>query len=446
MPKAKYTLATLTLAYVFSIMDRQLLTLLVGPIQADLQISDTLVGLLHGFTFALFYGLVGLPIARLVDRGNRRLLISSGILLWCVATAASGFASTYMHLLIARVFVAVGEAVLLPAAISLIADIFTPQNRHKALGVFGAGGPFGAGFGLLVGGLLLATLPSLLNALPLGQSFSSWQLTFVVIGSSGIIVAAMMFFSFEPREQGLSGSPSAQTRDRVSTRSLVTFMREHKVTYVGVLIGSSFFYLSVYGASTWIPSYFVRSHHWQYSTFGMVFGSLLCVIGPVGAYFGSALGAQLESRGYSQPNLKAAALGSLALFVCTCGVILSPSATLALLFLSGNAVFWFFLFGLGPGLVLDIAPESMRGQVMALFTGLLNLIGAGSGPVAVGYISDHYFTEGNGLGVAILITAVISVVVSLSLFYLASKQFSQTQTAALAARDPGINFMAPQSR
>jgi len=429
MQRANYTLVTLTLAYVISIMDRQLLTLMVGPIQADLGISDTQLGLLHGFAFALFYGLVGLPIARLVDRGNRRLLVSGSILLWCLATAASGLANTYWHLLVARVFVAVGEAVLLPAAVSLIADIFAQRNRHKALGFFGAGGPFGAGFGLLAGGLLLATLPAWLQHSPLGDSFSAWQLTFIIIGGSGVTVAVMMLFTHEPREQKLGSAASEVNPKRSTVTELIAFCWTHKTTYIGVLFGASFFYLSVYGASTWIPSYFVRTHQWEYSQFGITFGSLLCVIGPLGAYFGSALGAKLSLLGWERANLKAAAIGSLALFFCTCGVILSDWDTLAFVFLTGNAVFWFFLFGLGPGLVLDIAPESMRGQVMAMFTGLLNLIGAGSGPVAVGYLSDNYFTEASGLGTAILITATVSVIVSLGLFYIASKQFSQTQMA-----------------
>ena len=145
----------LLLAYIFSIMDRQILTLLVGPIQKSLGVNDTMMGLLHGFTFAAFYAIMGLPISRLIDRGNRPVIIAVGIALWSLATAASGLATDFWHLLVARTGVAVGEAVLIPGAVSLLADLFSADKRGRAMGVFGAGGPLGAGIGLLAGGLLL---------------------------------------------------------------------------------------------------------------------------------------------------------------------------------------------------------------------------------------------------------------------------------------------------
>src|SRR4029079_15412470 len=126
---AWYAVGILLLAYIFSIMDRQILTLLVGPIQQSLGVNDTQMGLLHGFTFAAFYAIMGLPIARMIDRGNRPAIIAIGIALWSLATAASGLATEYWHLVGARTCVSVGEAVLIPGAVSLLADLFAPERR-----------------------------------------------------------------------------------------------------------------------------------------------------------------------------------------------------------------------------------------------------------------------------------------------------------------------------
>ena len=147
-------------------MDRQILTLLVGPIQKSLGVNDTSMGLLHGFTFAAFYAIMGLPIARVIDRGNRPLTIAVGIAIWSVATAASGLATDYWHLVAARTGVAVGEAVLIPGAISLLADLFSTDKRSRAMGIFGTGAPVGAGVGLLAGGLLLGFFTLSSGALP----------------------------------------------------------------------------------------------------------------------------------------------------------------------------------------------------------------------------------------------------------------------------------------
>ena len=153
-----YAVGVLLVAYVFSIMDRQILTLLVGPIQKTLHVNDTLMGILHGFTFAAFYALMGLPIARIIDRGDRRLVIAIGIALWSLATAAGGLATDYWHLLLARIGVAVGEAVLLPGAVSLIADLFAARQARSRDGRVRRGGPFGSGAGLIAGGLILGSL------------------------------------------------------------------------------------------------------------------------------------------------------------------------------------------------------------------------------------------------------------------------------------------------
>ena len=142
---AWYVVVVLMFAYTVSFIDRQILSLLVQPIRRDLGISDTQFSLLAGFAFALFYATLGIPIARLADRANRRFLIMIGVVVWSVMTAACGFAKSYWHLFLARVGVGAGEAMLSPAAYSMISDYFPPHKLAKAIGVYAMGLYLGAG-------------------------------------------------------------------------------------------------------------------------------------------------------------------------------------------------------------------------------------------------------------------------------------------------------------
>ena len=144
-----YVVVVLMVAQVVSFIDRQVITLLVQPIRSDLQISDTEMSLLMGFAFALFYVTMGVPIARLADRYSRRKLISAGIFLWSIATAACGLAKSFGQLFLTRIAVGVGEASLTPAAYSMIADYFPKEKLGRAIGVYAIGVDLGGGVSLL---------------------------------------------------------------------------------------------------------------------------------------------------------------------------------------------------------------------------------------------------------------------------------------------------------
>ena len=188
---AWYAVGVLLVAYIFSIMDRQILTLLVGPIQKSLGVNDTLMGLLHGFTFAAFYAVMGLPIARIIDRGNRRVAIAIGIAVWSVATAASGLATDYWHLLAARI-ARRGRRGRAAAWRGLAARRTSSraEKRGRAMGAFGAAGPVGAGVGLFAGGLLLGCLHAVAAGAALPGRLEPWQATFIAVGLPGVVVAS----------------------------------------------------------------------------------------------------------------------------------------------------------------------------------------------------------------------------------------------------------------
>ncbi len=424
--QASYALGVLLLAYVFSIMDRQILSLLVGPIQQSLHVNDTWMGLLHGFTFAAFYSLAGLPLARLIDRGNRRLIITVGIGVWCLATAASGLASEFWHLLVARIGVAVGEAVLLPGAVSLISDLFVPHKRGRALGVFGAGGPVGVGGGLLATGLVLGYFSAHPLTLPVLGTLAPWQTTLMSIGLPGLIVLVLMFGVPEPRLKGAGLVLPTSAAQGVPLADVLAFLRGNRRTFATIIIGLGCYNAAVYGGGTWVPSYLVREFGWTYARAGTVMGLIMCVSAPLGVLGASWLGEYWRRRGVENGNLRVAIIASIVLPVCAIPLLLAPGATLALPFLALTAAFWVCLFGVGPALIVEMSPAPMRGQFIALFTGVLNLLGAGVGPVAIGAITDYVLADPAAIGYSILAVTLIACILAAVLLSGARRSFSRT--------------------
>ena len=430
---AWYAVGILLLAYVLAIMDRQILTLLVGPIQQSLGVNDTEIGLLHGFTFAAFYAVMGLPIARMIDRGNRPAIIAIGIALWSLATAASGLATEYWHLVAARTGVAVGEAVLIPGAVSLLADLFSPDRRGRAMGIFGAGAPVGAGIGLLAGGLLLGLFTASPAVLPFGGELLPWQATFIALGLPGLFVALLMLFVPEPRRKAAARNVPTVG---VPLSSTVDFLRSHRRTFSAIMLGAGFLYLAIYGWLGWAPTYFVRELGWSYPEVGKTLGIILTVAGPVGALGGSWLGDLGRRNGVAHANLRVGVLSCIGMAVASTGMVLSGSPAACVVFLALGAMFSFTLIGVGAMSLQETAPAPMRGQVAALFAGVLNIIGAGLGPVAVGLITDYVLRDPSAIGTAIVVTCVAASGIGLLLFRSGFASYARTCDAAANWRAP----------
>lgn len=436
--RANYALLVLLLAYVFSIMDRQILTLLVGPIQQALNVNDAWMGMLHGFTFAALYSLVGLPIARLIDRSNRRLIIATGIAVWCIATAAGGLATEFWHLLVARIGVAAGEAVLLPGAVSLISDLFPGNKRDRALGVFGAGGPVGAGIGLFATGLVLGYFTAHPLTLPYLGTLEPWQTTLMSIGIPGLLLLALMIGVPEPRRDRTEPGTLNRKPDKgVPLQEVVNYFKAHRRTIGSVVLATGCYYAAVYGSTAWVPSYLVRQFGWSYADAGTAMGLMMCICAPLGVLGASWLGGFWRRRGLAHGNLRVAILASMALPVFATFVLLAPSVAVALAFLVLTAAVWTCLFGVGPAMMVEITPAPMRGQAIALFTGVLNLLGAGVGPLMVGIITDYVFGDPLAIRYSILIVTLTACALSAVLYRNALESYQHTarQAAGWLPRD-----------
>lgn len=246
--RAWFTLVLLGLLYFVSFVDRFILALLVVPLQADLGVSQLQIGLLFGTAFALFYAILGLPLARLADRSNRRNLIAAGAVLWSVSTIASGLVDTFVLLVALRIGLAIGEATLTPSAYSMIGDLFPVRQRRRAASIYSAFGMLGAGGGYIVGGLVIGLVSSN-QAIAASEGFRVWQLVLIAVGTPSLILA--LLFAFTVREPVRNANPSDGAGR--SLRDLLGYLRSDGAVFAGLIVGAGLCQVPAYAMIAWMP-------------------------------------------------------------------------------------------------------------------------------------------------------------------------------------------------
>ncbi|MDR3417075.1 MAG: MFS transporter [Nevskia sp.] len=401
---AWYTVGVLVLAYTFSFLDRQILSLLVEPIKRDLGINDTAVSLLQGFAFALFLALGGIPIGRRVDTGRRVTLIACGIALWSLMTAACGLARGYGTLLLCRMGVGAGESTLTPSAYSVISDCFPPRRLGLALGVYSVGVYIGGGLALLLGAALIARLGEVRIALPLLGPLHAWQLVFLAVGLPGLLVAAWAATLREPARRGGIAQPTlAEVRRH---------FREHAASLVSLNLCMAFAAMMNYAVNAWVPSLLIRSHGWSAAQAGRGFGLLVVVCGGAGVVCGGWLGDRLVARGLRHGRLLVMSGACLAAapFIALAPLAGSPAGVLALLAPAMLGVT--MTIGCGPGALQEIMPNRMRGVASAAAVLVVNLIGLGLGPTCIAAITDYVIGDERRIGLALAAAAPVMLLVS----------------------------------
>ncbi|WP_101760370.1 MFS transporter [Oceanicoccus sp. KOV_DT_Chl] len=305
-----YLLAILFLAYTLSFIDRQIITLLVAPIRADLGISDFEFSLLHGFAFAIFFALLGLPIGRMADKHNRRNIIAAGILVWSVMTALCGLAKNFSHLFIARMGVGVGEATLMPSAYSMLSDAFPPDKLTKAIAIFSLGGPLGTGIALILGGAIINLIADAGELSLFGWlTLKPWQSAFLIVGIPGILVAAIMLSVIEPKRQGLL-IQQQETSLEIPIKQVLHFFLQHKATYGVLFIVTAFMTALNAGYLMWYPTFLVRNFQQPIAEAGQSFGLLFMVFGTAGIFAGSNLATFFNNKGYEDANMRVMAIAT----------------------------------------------------------------------------------------------------------------------------------------
>jgi MFS family permease len=400
--QAWYAVGVFTLVLMFNFLDRGIVQLLIGPLKADLQLSDQQVGLLMGVAFAIFYAVLGLPIARLVDSRSRRAIVGFGIATWSLMTAVCGLAKTFPQLFLARMGVGVGEACNGPAVYSMMSDYFPPHRLPRAIAVLQLGFVSGQGIALIVGGAVVFYFSQQPQyVLPILGTLKPWQMVFIVVGAPGLLIALLLATVKEPPRRGrITDARSMPLRD------VVKFLSDNRATYGPMFLGLAVNTIQAFGTQLWTPEFFARTYGWERGQAGVATGIVLVCVAPFGLFLGSSLAEYFHKRGYADANLRVLLI---AMVVHIPGFILmplmpTPEAALALY------GFNYFVAMIGPAAqnaaLQIITPNQMRGQVTALYLLVFNLIGFGLGPWLVGALSTYWFGESN-LRYALALTAAV---------------------------------------
>ncbi|MBS0295868.1 MAG: MFS transporter [Proteobacteria bacterium] len=422
-PYAWWVVAVLTLTQALAFVDRQVLALLVEPIKRDLHVSDTQISLLYGLTFALFYVAVALPIARLADSSNRRNIVAGAVTVWSLMTGLCGLAGNFPQLVAARLGVGAGEAGLSPAAQSMMADYFPKERLSAALGLFSMGISLGGGLALIGGGALIAEAPRIAHWLSPDHAMPAWRIVMLAVGLPGLLVAALFVTVREPARRG-SGTTALPLSD------VLAWLSRHRWTYLGLMGALSMMVFVGQAGSAWIPAFFERRFGWTGPEVGARYGPLVLVCGGAGFLAGGLIASWLRRgrapRAYLQVGLVGFALAA----AFATAFPLAPSANAALTLIGAMGFFAGLPSGGGYAALQEITPARMRAQVTA-FNGLMvNLIGAGLGPLSVGLITDYGFHDARKIQLSLTLVAAVAGPVTLAAFALALRGYAKASEAA----------------
>jgi len=396
-----YTVGVLTVAYVFSFIDRSIIALLVGPIRADLGISDTQIGLLHGLAFAIFYTLLGIPVASLADRRNRRNLIAIGVAFWSLATAACGVTRNFWQLFVARVGVGVGEAALSPAAYSMIADSFAANRLGRALSVYTLGAFAGMGLAFVIGGAVISGVATGSTVvLPLVGALRPWQLVFFIVGLPGLLVALWILTLTEPVRREVV--PAGQ---EPGLRPLLRFMRAHWRAFTAHLAGFALLGIVLNSLTAWTPTLWIRNFGLTPGEAGLRLGMLIVIFGTGGVIAGGWWSDREQRLGRVDGPMRAGVVSAVGSLLFGAMAPIATHLNVMLLLYAPLVFFSTFAWGAAPAAVQIMTPGPMRAVASAIYLFFLNLVGMGLGPLFTATVTDYVFGDDLAVGKSLALVA-----------------------------------------
>ncbi len=427
---AWYVVGVLMIIYVFSFIDRQILSLLVGPIKRDLGISDFQMSLLMGFSFALFYTVFGMPLGRLADNTSRRGIIAVGLALWSLMTAGCGIVTQYWQFLMFRMGVGVGEAALGPSAFSLITDYFPKEKLATAISVYSTGIYIGAGLALIVGAQVVgvASGEDLYN-LPVFGDTRPWQLVFFAVGFPGLLLTGLLLTVKEPYRRGLKRVRMADGSSQVAKvpiSEVASYIGQNRTTFLLHNVGFALLSFSAYGAGAWIPEFMIRTHGWTASDIGNTYGAMVMVLGTVGIISGGLIADMMSKRGIKAAKIWGGCIAAAIWFPFGLTFPLVESSKIAVVALAGATFCSSMPFGTAAAGIQEIMPANMRAQASAIYLFVVNLIGLGLGPSAVAACTDWVFRDESKLNLSLLLVAGTAHVGSVTLLFLARKPYERS--------------------
>ena len=402
----RYVLFILTGVYTFNFIDRQILVILAEPIKADLNLSDTQMGLLTGLAFAFFYVLLGIPIARYADKANRKNIIAVSLTLWSGMTALSGFAQNYMHLLLARIGVGIGEAGGSPPAHAIISDYYPPKKRATAISIYTLGVYIGIGLGFLIGGII-------------GEKYG-WRIALFSLGIPGILYALVVYFTVKEPIRGLNDKVRDMKEHSFWDVVRVLFSKK---TFVFTAFAASVQIFGNYGVGNFLPSFLSRIHEMELSEISIVLSIAVGVGGGLGTFLGGYIPDKLQDkdvRWYLWIPIIGAGF-NLIVFSLLC---FSDNLNLVIvsIFLSNVAVTLYA----APSIAIahNLVSAKMRALTSALLILIMNIIGLGFGPLVVGMLSDYFEPTYGAESLRYAFSIIyITAPITIFLYYMASRHY-----------------------
>lgn len=394
--RAWLMLAMLLAAYMLSLVDRQILSLMVGPIRRDLEISDFQISLLQGFAFTLLYCGVGLPVARLADKHNRKYLILAGIVIWSIMTGLCGLAGSFGALFLARVGVGFGEAALTPAAYSMISDAFPPHKLVRANAIFSMAALMGAGLSLVLGGPLVEFFTAQQAARGI-TGFAAWQLVFLTLGVLGLPVSLLFLLVREPARHG-ARAPVPPVLGAVGQ------LWADRARYMPYYLCAGLLAIVTFGVLSWVPAHMMRVFAMTPGEVGLMVGCSLVAAALLGAVIGPALAHAFSRRGHADCHLRTTLVVTLCLLPTLLAPVV-PSKPVAFTLLFLLFVLQSSYFGVLAAAIQLLTPGHVRAVNASIFILTVNVMGMGVGTALIGGLSDLAFA-GDPAGIGRSITIV----------------------------------------
>lgn len=407
-----YAVIVLLIMYMLSFTDRQILALMIVPLQKDLGLTDVQLSLLQGMAFALLYATAGLFVGWAIDRFSRRILIMVSVMFWSLSCAVCGLANGFWSLFAGRVGVGIGEATLIPGAYSMLSDLFPKGQLSLAIGVFTMGANLGIAVSFTLGGLIVGLLAGAESvAVPIVGSLRTWQLTFIAVGLPGLVLALLMLTLPEPIRRG------RQAMSEAFLPPLLKLFGQRPKLFTCHFIGFSLNIVIGYVVLVWSPALLARKFGWEPAAIGPWLGLFVGGGGMLGPIVSGAVADALYRRGMIDVHFRLQMVYS-GLTVLIAALALTTASPW--IFLSAVGAIYFISAATVPhaGVSLQlVTPNELRGRITAVYGMISTLMGLGLGPLVVALITEHVLHDRAAVGLSMAI--VISGAAALHVLFMA---------------------------
>ena len=400
-----YVAFILLIGFTFSFIDRQVLNLLVVPIQNDLNITDTQISALQGLAFVITYVGLCVPIGRIIDKTHRVSVMIIGLLVWSFATVACGFSKNYISMFIARMGIGAGESTVHPGSISILGDYFDSDKIASPMSIYLLGPYLGAGIAMIFGAQVLDWTSQMDSniVLPIIGEVAPWQLTFIAVGLPGILVACLFLTIREPKRR----IKEIESNEAPSFKKIAEYIKNNWQVYGAIIIGNSCLIILLYGLQSWVPTMLLRVYEWDLIQSGRIYGLIAMLAGSAGVLSGPFVLKFMNKKNINAPHFKLAIFG---ISMASVSLVLLPfqaNVNIALIFVTLASFFVTLpLAGTSSAMVI-VSPNRIRGVITGIYVVITSIFGLVLGPFLVASSTDFIFQDPTAVAKSLALVSVL---------------------------------------